>query len=57
MGKLSTSAILAAFCRSVQLPREPPTETRGGGGEAAAVLSEKGKKTTRGRGCLGWATR
>lgn len=31
------------LCRSVQLPREPPTETRGGG-EAAAVLSEKGKK-------------
>lgn len=29
------------LCRSVQLPREPPTETRWGE-EAAAVLSEKG---------------
>ena len=41
------------LCRSVQLPREPPTETRGGG-EAAAVLSEKGKKKRlRGEGGVG----
>lgn len=44
------------LCRSVQLPREPPTETRWGE-EAAAVLSEKGKKDYEGRGCRGWATR
>lgn len=40
------------LCRSVQLPREPPTETRWGG-EAAAVLSEKGKKDYEGKGVSG----
>lgn len=56
VGKPSASAILAAsvglFSYHVNRRRRPV-----GGGEAAAALSEKGKKTTRGRGCRGWATR
>lgn len=52
MGKPSASAILAAsvglFSYHVNRRRRPV-----GGGEAAAALSEKGKKTTRGRGVSG----
>lgn len=55
-GKALRVRHFGCLCRSVQLPREPPTETRGGR-EAAAALSEKGKKTTRRRRCPGRATR
>lgn len=49
-GKALRVRHFGCLCRSVQLPREPPTETRTGGGKAVVALSEKGKKTTRGRG-------